>query len=95
MAVEWCEEGMNVIGHNAPRVQRVTIAIEMEQRILDHFGEFLIPQSAGTISAVEKLVNSFSPLMILIRASATGAGCNCCVQFGPKLRQESLRQRIA
>lgn len=94
MAVNWCEEGMNVIGHNTPGVQRVMIAIEMEQRILDHFGEFLIAQGAGAISAVEKLVNSFSPLMILIRAIATGAGRNCCVQFRPKLQQGSLRQRI-
>ncbi|HEX5702961.1 MAG TPA: hypothetical protein VFX97_07160 [Pyrinomonadaceae bacterium] len=67
---------MNVIGHNAPRVQRVTIAVKMEQRILDHFGESFITQGAGAISAVEKLVKSLSPLMILLRANATGVGCN-------------------
>ena len=95
MAVVWCEERMNVIGHNAPRMKSVTIAVEMEQRIFDQFGQFFIPKRAGAISAVEKLVNSFPPLMILIRAIATPARCNACVQFGSKLRQETLRQRIA
>lgn len=74
MAVLWCEECMNVIGHNAPCVQRVTIAVEMEQRILDHVGESFIEQGAGALSAVEELVNSFSPLMILIGANATRVG---------------------
>jgi hypothetical protein len=76
MALAWREECMNVIGHNAPRVERVTSTVEMEQRILDHFGEFSVPQGAGPISAVEKLMNSFPPLVILIRAVTTGAGCN-------------------
>ena len=42
MAVVWCEKCMDVIRHNAPRMKRVTLTVEMEQRILDHFGEFFI-----------------------------------------------------
>jgi hypothetical protein len=37
-----CKERVDMIGHHTPRMQRVAIAIEMQQRILDDFGDSFV-----------------------------------------------------
>jgi hypothetical protein len=91
MAVAWCEERVNVIRHHAPGVKRVPITVEMEQSILDDSSKPFVTQDAGAISAMEKFVNSLSPLTILFNAISIRRRTRSD-QICSKLGQELLRQ---
>ena len=47
---------MDMIGHHAPREQPVPFPVEVAQRTFHERGHVRLPQPAGTVTGIEKLL---------------------------------------
>ena len=49
---------MEMIWHDTPCQQKITLPIKVQQRIFDNIGDFRRPQAAVTITRIEQRFNS-------------------------------------
>jgi len=47
---------VDVIRHDGPRVQAITIAIEGEERVFNNLGDVIEPQPTGAPSAIKEFI---------------------------------------
>src|SRR5438552_6093018 len=84
----WREKRVDVIGHHAPGVQKIPLPIEMQQCAFDDLGQPVIPQKTGTITAIEKILNSLTPFDV-------GFSLWPRSEFLAPICQHRLRKRVA
>jgi len=52
---------MHVIGHHTPSMHHIPLTVEMKQSVLHGVGQSVIAKKAGTITAVEKVLDTSAP----------------------------------
>ena len=62
----WFNQHMDMVGHHAPRVQVVALAMEMQKRFLYLTGDFGMPQGATAHAVIQPLLDPPSPCCFAI-----------------------------